>query len=125
MSVLCKEAQAAGPGERGGASPLAGKVSSALYSVEKEAEQITSRASCSGGAGVVHLMKTLRIRMGTEKKKSCPHLPEESEDRVLLQRPHFSRPRDVVSGHPLCRARSENPGREGRRREGMGVWQEA
>lgn len=69
MNVLCKEARAAGPGERGGASPLAGKVSSALCSIEKEAEQITSRASCSGGAGVVHLMKTLRIRMGDREEE--------------------------------------------------------
>lgn len=72
MNVLCKEAQAAGPGERGGASPLAGKVSSALCSIEKEAEQITSRASCSGGAGVVHLMKTLRIRMGDREEVLSP-----------------------------------------------------
>lgn len=69
MSNLCKEAQAAGPGEREEASPLAGKVSSALYSIEIGAEQTTSRVSCSGGAGVVHLMKTQRIRVGDREGK--------------------------------------------------------
>lgn len=48
-----------GPGEREGASPPAGKVFSTLFSIETGREQIThDRASCSQGAGIVHLMKS-------------------------------------------------------------------
>lgn len=49
------EALEVGPGEREGASPPAGKV----FSMDKGREQIThDRASCSQGAGIVHLMKS-------------------------------------------------------------------
>lgn len=45
-------------GEKEGASPPAGKVFSTIFSIETGTEQIThERASCSQGAGIVHLMK--------------------------------------------------------------------
>lgn len=122
MSDLCKEARAAGPGEREGASPLAGKVSSALCTIEIGTEQITSRASCSGGAGVVHLMKTQRIRVGDREGKVLPP----STGRVRGQGSPAASP--FLQAHRCSEwtlAVSENPDREGRRREGMGVWQAA
>lgn len=79
MSDLCKEARAAGPGEREGASLLAGKVSSALCAIEIGTEQITSRASCSGGAGAVHLRKTQRVRVGDREGKVLPPIYRESQ----------------------------------------------
>lgn len=102
----------------GGASLPAGKVSSTLYSIEMGTEPIThDSASCWGrGYWCISFDEEPKNKGGGQRRNiPASTCQAQSGDRVLLQCPHFLRPRDGVSGHPL--SSSENPDWE-RKKEG-------